>query len=479
MQSELKNKSVKGVVWNLLENISSYIIRFIIGIILARLLTPADYGIIGMTVIFFSIADVLINSGFGQAFIQKKDADENDANTVFSTNFFLSLAIYAIFWFSAPYIAVFFNQEILTKLIRVMSIVVIINSLNIIQLAIIRKNLEFKKKTLITFISSIISGVIGIICAYKGLGVWSLVVQQITNRTIICLGLYLTSKWKLRFSFSYSSFLTMFSYGSWLLLTNITIKIFDNLYRFVIGKFFPASDLGLFDRGQQFPSMIHQQFTWSVGAVAFPVYSKLLDNNEELEKALLRFVKYSSMITLPLLAILYIVAEPFILLLLTEKWAGVIPFLKISCLIGMVAPLYEFLTQFIEAIGFTKKTFRYTLLLNILRILNVILNLRNGIEAILIGELVIKILALLYVSTVARKYMGFNFLKIIYKIKTLVFCLIPTILAGWGILLFCPDSLYVKLLLPSIIMLSVNFGLLFVFNKNLILSVVKFLKNRV
>ena len=123
----------------------------------------------------------------------------------------------------------------------------------------------------------------------------------------------------------------MFSYGSWLLLTNITIKIFDNLYRFVIGKFFPASDLGLFDRGQQFPSMIHQQFTWSVGAVAFPVYSKLLDNNEELEKALLRFVKYSSMITLPLLAILYIVAEPFILLLLTEKWAGVIPFLKISC----------------------------------------------------------------------------------------------------------------------------------------------------
>jgi O-antigen/teichoic acid export membrane protein len=478
MQRDLQKKSVKGVVWNLLENASSYLIRFTIGIILARLLTPADYGLIGMTVIFFSIAEVLVNSGFGQAFIQKKDADEKDANTVFLTNFIISLLIYFVLWISAPFIATFFNQVILTKLIRVMSIVVVINSLNIIQLAIIRKNLEFKKKTLLTFGSSIASGIIGIVCAYKGLSVWSLVVQQVSNRLFVCIGLYLTSRWQLRFSFSYSSFKTMFSYGSWLLLTNITIKIFDNLYRFVIGKFFPASDLGFYDRGHQFPSMIYQQFSWSVGAVAFPVYSKLQGNNIELEHSLGRFVKYSSFITLPLLAALFIVADPFVRILLTDKWAGAIPYIKLYCLIGMVVPIYNFLTQYIEAIGHTKANFRFTLILNFFRIINIIINIKTSIVAILVGELIIRITALVLISAFSKKIIGFSFFKTILTLRTLLYSLLLSLACGLIISELLKSNLYINFFASSLITITTYIVTLYYIDRNVVEGVIKFLKRK-
>ena len=478
MQGDLIQKSINGVGWNFLENIANYLIKFIIGIILARLLSPSDYGLIGMTVVFFTIAEVFINSGFSQAFIQKKDASEMDASTIFIINFVVSLLFYVVFWFCAPSIANFFNQPILIKLIRIMSVIVIINSLNIIQLAIIRKNLEFKKKTYLTLISSLVSGIIGIISAIYGLNVWSLVIQQITNRIIICVGLYFTSKWRLKFQFSYFSFKQLFSYGSWLLLSNIIIKIFNNFYRIVIGKFFPASELGLFDRGNQFPGMIYQQISWSVGAVAFPVYSKLLDNKMELQRSLLRFVKYSTFITLPLLSILFIVAEPFVLLLLTKKWEGAIIFIKLFCLVGAIFPLYGYLTQYIEAIGFTKHNFLYTIFINLLRITNVVINLKNGISAIIIGEAVVLLISLLGTSFLSRKLMGFNYLTIVFKLKWIYLSIILSTFLGRVIYLISPDILIAKLIIPGFTVIITYFSCIYLLDKKLIQNILSIIKNR-
>jgi O-antigen/teichoic acid export membrane protein len=471
MKGDLKDRAVKGISWNLIENISSYIIKFFIGIILARLLTPGDYGLIGIAMIFFSIAEVFITSGFGQAYIRIQNASQEDANTVFITNFVLSLIAYVLFWFTAPSIAVFFDQQELTLLIRVMAIIVVINSLNIIQLAIIRKNLDFKRKTLITLFASLLSGLLGIYFATRGYGVWSLVIQQISSKLIVSISLYSTSEVRLRLSFSRNSFTKMFNYGSWLLLSNIIIRFFDNLYRFIIGKFFSANQLGLFDRGQQFPSMIYQQFSWSIGAVAFPVYAKLLDDKQALRNALLKFVRNSSLIVMPFLMVLFIIAEPFVLFLLTDKWAGAIIFIKLYCIIGILSPLYDFLMQFIEAIGRSKRTFIYTSVMICFRIVNVLVNLRFGIVEILFGEIAILLLAILTVSLLSKDFMGFNFLSIIYRLKFVYLSSIFTAIAGYILHLILPDNLIIQIFIPATVMFISYITFMYFFEKQFVSSV--------
>lgn len=476
MQNNLKKQSVKSVGWNLIENFASYILKFAIGIILARLLTPKDYGLIGISLIFFSIAEVLITNGLGQAFIQKKDASEKDANTIFLTNFVLSVSIYIILWFAAPAIAKYFNQVELTKIIRVLSVVVILNAINIIQIAIIRKNLEFKKKTIITLISTFLSGIIGIFLAYSGFGVWSLVAQQIINKLIFCFYLYFSSSWKIKFEFSKSSFKSLFSYGVWLLLNGVFTRTFENIYRLAIGKFYNASQLGFFDKGQQFPSMIYQQISWSVGSVAFPVYSKLLDNKSELEKTLTNFVKYSTLITVPFLAILYIVSEPFVMLILTEKWAGSIVFIKLFCIIGVLIPLYDFLTQFIEAIGRTKHVFVFTIILNSLRLINVLIFLKSGIDKILIGEIAIIFCSIIWTSFYSKSLIGFNFLRVLMRLKGIYFSVISIVIIGLILTTALKTSMTLQLVIPPIVMGLVYLILIKFVEKNIFNSFLSYIK---
>jgi len=440
------------VLWNLIENLTTYILKLAIGIILARLLTPGDFGLIGITVIFFSIAEVFITNGLGQAFIQKKEASEIDANTIFVANLTISILIYLLLWVSAPAIASYFNQPDLTKIVRVLSVVIIFNAITIIQIAIIRKNIEFRRKTIITIISSFISGIIGIFMAYSGFGVWSLVIQQVMNKLIFSVYLHITSKWKMKLEFSYSSFKSLFQFSFWLLLNGLFTRFFDNMYRLVIGKYDNPDQLGFFDRGQQFPGMIYQQISWSVGSVAFPVYSKLLDDPIELKRTFTKFVKYSSLVTIPFLAILFIIAEPFIIVVMTDKWIGSIIFIKLFCIIGVLIPFYDYLTQFVEVIGKTKYVFAYTVVLNIFRLINVLIFFNEGILNILLGEILLIFISILWVSFYSKKIIGFNFLNVLFGLKRIFLVIAATFICGMFLYYTLESNMVLQLVLVPLFM---------------------------
>lgn len=459
--------------WSFAETFLAQFLRLAIGIVLARLLTPADYGLISIAVIFFTISDVFITSGLGQAFIQKKDANETDAHTIFSSNFLISVLFYLLLWFGSPWIARYFNQPELLVLIRVMGVVVIINSFNVIQFAIIRKNLQFKKKTLYSTISYSVSGVTGILCAFNGLGVWSLVIQQVLNKLLLCILLFKASPYTMKFSFSYDAFKPLFAFGSWLLLTNIVMRAFDQLYKFVIGKHYSSDALGLFEKGQQFPKLIYQQLSWTIGTVAFPVYSKLQDDKEQMNNAVNRFLKYSLILNLPLLGILFVVSESFVMLLLTQKWAGIIPFIKLFCIIGIFYPFYSYMLQFLEANGKTKLVFSITSLMVVFRLLNVWINLDRGIIPLITGELIIVIFTVFLTLMITNRITGLSFVKLIKSIYWTYFSSAMMVLAGTYYYSTVEPEKLGTLLSTSLIMLLVYSTFMYKEGKKMIPALIK------
>lgn len=420
MAENLDRQIVKGVSWNLIETFSVYLSRFLIGVVLARILFPADIGLIAIITIFISISDVFVNAGFGQAFIYKKDASKEDADTIFVINLVIGLIIYAVLFFIAPYIASFFNQEILTSLIRVFSVIVIINAFNVIQNSIIRKEFQFKKRAIVTIIATFFGGGLGIFCAYSGLGVWSLVIQQLSNRLLLNILLYFSCKWRISIRFSMTIAKELFSYGSWILLANLFLTIFNNLYKFIIGKLYSDVQLGLYERAKQFESMIADTFTMVLGNVAFPVFSKLQNSTQSLEVKTNNFIFYSCMIIYPMLTCLIIVAKPFIVFLITDKWLLAVPYLRLLCMVGYLIPLNFFIGPLLQATGHPRKALHYTFILGLMRIANVALTFKYGVSGIIIGEFIILIIATIGMSIYIRPFIGFNYLSFLKEFTGLI-----------------------------------------------------------
>lgn len=471
MAEDLNNKIVKGVSWNLIETGTSYFVRFVIGIILARLLTPADFGIIGMTAIFISVSDVFVRAGFGQAFIYKKNVTAVDANTVFFLNLGVSVVIYAILFFAAPFIAEFFHTAALTEVIRLLCLVIIVNSMNVIQFSMIRREMQFKRKAIITVCASLAGGIIGIIMAYSGFGVWSLVVQQLSNRIFTCCLLYTTSSWRLSFSFSWGIVREMFGYSLWVLFSDIIATLMNNFYRLAIGKVYSPGELGYYDRAHQFQALIADTFTWVFGMVAFPSFTKVKEDTEELKKLTSNYLSYSTFIIFPLLLILLVVAKPFILLLLTEKWLSVVPLLKIFCVIGLLIPVNFYLSPLLQACGATRMDFMSTTFMSVMRILNVVFFLRYGVSYILYGEIAILALNILLVSLLSKKHLGFNYLSMFRPIKINILTGGVTLVAGLLVSGLAGDtSPWIELLVPLFAMGICYCVLNLLFQRNLVMS---------
>lgn len=331
MAESLKKQAFVGVGWNAVGSLSTQGVNFILQIILARLLSPSDYGLIAMLAIFLQIAAVFVDSGFGKALVQKLDCEEKDYSTVFYYNLAVSFGLYAILFFIAPFVARFYNIPLLTKVMRVASIVVIINALSIVQRTKLEKNIDFKSRSIVTFASSVLSGIVGIAMAYYGFGVWALCGQSILNSLFSLIIFYYFVRWRPSFIFSKESFHEMFSFGSKILVTNVINVIYNNLYTIVIGKRFNSKDLGFYSRADQFAVFPSSNICAIISGVAFPTLSKIQDNDDKLRFAYRKIIRYSSFIIFPLMIGLASVADPFIRALLGEKWAETIPFLQILC----------------------------------------------------------------------------------------------------------------------------------------------------
>jgi O-antigen/teichoic acid export membrane protein len=349
--SSLKSKAAKGMAWSAIGTFSTQGISFVIGIILARILMPSDYGLIGMLAIFFAVSQLLVESGFSNALIQKIDRTETDYSTIFYFNLLVSFVIYLILFFIAPLISQFYDSPELTLLTRVLSLNIPIGSLAIVQQARMKIMLDFKTPALITILSVAISGTLGVILAYSGYGVWALVVQSLSSTIVKTLLLFVFNKWLPQFYFSISTLKHLFGFSSKLLVAGLVANIVQNLYSILIGKLFSPKDVGFYTRARQFPELLSGTITSILQGVTFPILTSLQNDRERMLLVYGRLMRITVFFVMPLLTLFALIAEPFIRLLLTEKWIAVVPLIQWLCFARMITPISALNMNILNAIG--------------------------------------------------------------------------------------------------------------------------------
>ena len=393
LEQSLKEKTVKGLGWSAVENVTRLGVTFVVTIILARLLSPEEYGLIGILTIFISIFNAIVDSGFTNALIRKQDATDTDYSTVFYINLVLSVLLALILFWCANPIAVFFERPELVLLTQVMSSVVVINALAIVQRARTTKVIDFKTQTKITFISSISSGVIGIVMAYMDYGVWSLVWQQISNQLLSTILFWIYNKWIPKFIFSYASFKEMWAFGSKLLASGLIDTAWKEIYQVVIGKFYSPATLGLYTRAKQFADLCSSNLTSVVQRVSYPVLSSIQDDKVRLKFAYQRVIKTTMLPTFILMLGMAACAESMIQVLIGDQWLECAPMLQIICSYGMLYPLHSLNLNMLQVQGRSDLFLRLEIIKKIIAIGPLLFGIFVDIYLMLAGSLVISLIA--------------------------------------------------------------------------------------
>lgn len=422
IEGSLKDKTVKGMGWSVVENVTRMGVTFVVSIILARLLSPEEYGLIGILTIFIAIFNAIVDSGFTNALIRKQDATDADYSTVFYTNFVLSVFLAATLFCCAKPIADFFERLELVSLTRVMSSVVIINALAIVQRARTTKAIDFKTQTKITFISSIGSGVIGIVMAYMGYGVWALVGQQISNQLLSTIFFWIYNRWMPKLVFSWISFKEMWAFGSKLLASGLIDTAWKEIYQVVIGKCYSPATLGLYTRAKQFADLCSSNLTSVVQRVSYPVLSSIQDDRVRLKFAYQRVIKTTMLPTFVLMLGMAACAKPMIQVLIGEQWLECVPMLQIVCIYGMLYPLHALNLNMLQVQGRSDLFLKLEIIKKIIAIGPLLLGVFVDIYLMLAGSFVTSL-----ISYYLNAYYSGPFLN--YTIKEQV----KDILPGFGV----------------------------------------------
>lgn len=411
MSDSLKSKTVKGVVWSSIERFSTQGVQFLIMIIMARLLTPKDYGLIGMLAIFLAVAQSLIDSGFSQALIRKQDRTDVDNSTVFYFNIVVSSALYLILFIAAPFVADFYNQPELTSVMRVVCLGVILNSLAVVQRALLTVRIDFKTQAKASLSAAVMSGCIGIVLAYCGFGVWSLVVQQLLNLSVNTLLLWIFSKWRPIAVFSWKSFHELFAFGSKMLASGLLDTLYRNIYPIVIGKLFSASSLGHYTRAQHFSEFPSSNVTGIIQRVTYPILCGIQDETERLEAVYRKFLKLSAFIIFPLMIGMSAVARPFIDIVLGTQWGFCGQLLQIICFAMMWYPIHAINLNLLQVKGRSDLFLRLEIIKKILGITVLCITAPFGLVVMCYGQIFNSIVALVINTYYTGKLINVGFIR--------------------------------------------------------------------
>ena len=411
VSKSLKQKTIKGTAWSFLDNIAGSGVTFLVGIVLARLLTPAEFGIIGMVTIFIAISNSIIDSGFSSALIRKKDVENIDYNTVFYFNLVLSALLYVMLYFSSPAISRFFEEPQLIAVTRALGLILIVNSFAIIQRTILVKNVDFKIQTIISLISSILSGGVGVVMAFMGYGVWSLVAQQLVRQGLNTILLWVFNKWRPSIEFSIQSFKELFSFGSKLLLSGLLDTVWREIYYIIIGKFYSVSTLGQFTRAQQFQTIFANNLTSIVQRVSYPVLSSIQDEEERLKQAYRKVIKTTMIVTFACLLGLAAIAKPLILILIGEKWLPSVPYLQILCFSGMLYPLHAINLNMLQVKGRSDLFLKLEIIKKIIGLGPLCLGIFISIEWMLLGSVITSFCAYYLNSYYSGRFIKYSTLQ--------------------------------------------------------------------
>lgn len=349
--TSLKSKTVSGVGWSAADALLGHGVTFIVGIVLARILSPAEYGLIGICTIFTTVLTGIVDSGFSNSLIRKKYVTDSDYNTMFITNMVMSIILYSILFFSAPIISHFFERTELVLLVRAMGLLLIIQALSLVQYTKLTKRIDFKTKTKASFFAALISGCVGIGMAYAGFGVWALVGQQLSNKAIFTIFLWLYNKWWPKFSFDVGSFRYMWGYGWKLMLSGLLDRIWRELYQVVVGKFYSPATLGQYSRSKEYANLFSSNLTIIIQRVTFPSLAALQEDKLRMVAAYRKIIKLTMFVTAICMISLAAVSEPFIYCLIGPKWHQAATFLPLICISMSLYPLHAINLNMLQVQG--------------------------------------------------------------------------------------------------------------------------------
>lgn len=438
--------------WSLLQNVGGKGITFVVFIILARLLTPEIFGLIGMLMIFIQLSQVLVRAGFSQALIQKKDTDEEDYSSVFWINLAVSILIYGILFFSAPLIANFYGQPILTKLTRALSLVFVINAFSYVQTARLQKKISFKTLTIIHIPSTILGGAVGIGMAIMGYGVWSIVGLQLVTRGAYAVQIWFYGKWKPLLSFNKTNAKELFSFGSKLMISAILNTAYKNIYLVVIGKFFPVSAVGYYYNANRLVRTPSLTFSSALNKVIFPAFSSVQDNNKKLKKGYKKLMQQVLFWLCPIFVLSGVLAVPLFRFVFTEKWLPAVPYFRILCIVGILYPLNLYNLNIINVKGRSDLFLKLEIFKKAVITVGVFIAIQFSIWVLLIFQAVNSIFGYIINSYFSGHFIQYGVLEQIKDILP-VFLLSACV----GIIIYFLDQSLLNI--PDIIRLLIGFGL--------------------
>ena len=451
----LKQKAVSGMIWSALQKYSTMLIQFVSGIILARLLTPYDYGCIGMLMIFMVLAESFIDGGFGSALIQKKNPTQTDYSTIFFWNMGLSVVLYAVLYLSAPFIASFYDIPLLSDVLRVQGLVLFIFAFNIVQSNQLRKKLNFKVLSIVTILTSVTALTVTVIMAYHGLGVWALVAQNILTAAIPALIFWFYVKWRPQLVFSWQSFRELFSFGFYMFLTNILNRFGQQVQGLLIGKFYNAATMGYYSKANSTERLASTSISKVMSQVTYPLYAEMQDNKAALGDMIKKITLTLSYITFPLMFILLLCAKPLFILLYSERWADSVPYFQVLCIAGLAYSLQSVNYQSIAAIGKSRTMFVWTFVKRAMGIVFVVAGLLlDGMRGLLIGMVLNTWFSYFINIWLVSKHIGYRWQRQILDLLPVLMASLSIAALSYAVVDLCSLSLYADGVLKFVIFVA-------------------------
>lgn len=465
---------ISSLMWKFLERGGVQGVQFVLSIILARLVSPSDYGIVAILLVFIQIANVFIQSGFNTALIQKKNSDDVDFSSIFYLSLVIAAILYVILYFTSPFISIFYKQEDLTIFLRIISLTLFFGAVNSVQNAYVSKTMQFKRYFVSSMGAVTGSGILGIVFAYKGFGVWALVIQQISKDVLTCFILWFTVKWRPKFVFSFERVKSLFGFGWKLLCSGILDTIFRNIYNLIVGRIYNSEILGVFNRGHQFPQVIATNLDGSIQSVMLPAISNKNDNIEEVKRMTRRSISMSAYLLMPCMFGMAAVAESLVKLLLTDKWLPCVPFLQLACFSYAIYPIHTANLTGINALGRSDIFLKLEIIKKTITVINILVTLPFGIYAMAIGQVVAAVISSFINAFPNKKLMNYSYFE---QLKDLLPSFIVSIFMA-----VCVWSLKFISLPSSILLLlqiSLGFILYIIFSKVFKLETFYYLINTV
>lgn len=407
-QESLKTRTVKGVGWSAADAVLGQGVMFLVGLILARLLSPEEYGLIGICLIFTTVLNGIVESGFSNALIRKKEVTDEDYNTMFLTNLAFSIVLYAILFVTAPWVSDFFHRQELMALVRATGLVLFCNALSITQVTILTKKIDFKTKTKASLFSAVISGAIGIAMAFGGYGVWALVAQQLARQFFYTAGLWMLNRWYPKFSFSKDSFCYMWGFGWKLLVSGILNNVWNQLYQVVIGKFYTPATLGQYTRSQEYASIFSSNITSIVQRVSYPVLAEIQDDKARMVEGYRKVIKMTMFVTAVCMIFLGAVSEPLIYCLIGEKWHEAAVYFPLICLSMSLYPLHAINLNMLQVQGRSDIFLYLEIIKKVIALIPISIGIFVGIYWMLVTSIFIGIISYFLNSYYTGKSLGYS-----------------------------------------------------------------------